>query len=149
MPDLSAAAVHKFWSEFHDKDVYHALAFLEGVEEWTVDGDTDFETAIQNLGNELDNIGTIEIEQEDNFIKLGAYIKSSRILRLLMAMDAANPGAASKILMHAEQKSKAKDAVANYFLSRNVAFERMRLISRIFSEKRLKIVQSALESHHD
>jgi intracellular multiplication protein IcmW len=142
-------AVHEFWHQFQDKDVYRAIAFLEGVEDWTVDGDPEFETAIQELGTELDNIGTIEIEQEDNFIKLGAYIKSGRVLRILMAMDAANPGAASKILMQAEKKAKEKDQVANYFLARNVAFERMRLIGRIFSDKRLKLVQKALENHHE
>ena len=60
MPDLSMKAVHEFWHQFQDKDVYRAIAFLEGVEDWTVDGDPEFEAAIQEMGTELDNIGTIE-----------------------------------------------------------------------------------------
>lgn len=149
MPDLSLEAVHKFWSEFQDKDVYHALTFLEGVEEWTADGDPKLEAGLKSLGDELEDIGNIELEQEDNIITLGAYIKSCRILRILMCMDQAQPGSASKILMHAEKKAKEKDDVANYFLARNVAFERMRLIGRIFSPERLEIVKKALENYHE
>ena len=145
MPNLSAKTIHKFWKEYDDPSLYRVIAFLEGVEDWTLDGHPEVEKSIDKLGEVLENIGNIDLQQEAAFVELVANIKSGRGLRILMCLDMAYPGAAAKVLMHAEENSKADDDTAGLFLRRNVVFERLRLLSRVFSPDRLKLVQKALE----
>jgi intracellular multiplication protein IcmW len=57
----------------------------------------------------------------------------------------AHPGSASKVLMYAEENSLSGQDAAGFFLKRNIVFERLRLLSRTFSEDRLKLVAEALE----
>ena len=145
MPDLSHAASLQYWFNYMDPMIYRVIVFLESVENWTLDGNTLLEEKIQQLGNELDDIEKIDLsilEHENLFINVLANIKSSRGLRLLQAIDAVHPGSASRVLMHAEETFSSE---ANFFLKRNIAFERLRLIARIFSAQRLKLVTHALE----
>jgi intracellular multiplication protein IcmW len=83
--------------------------------------------------------------QEDKFIRLVGNIKSGRGLRLLQAIDTVHPGSASKVLIHAEETSVFAQDPAGFFLKRNIVFERLRLLSRVFSEYRLKLVSRAIE----
>lgn len=145
MIDLSHKAVHQFWSSFPDDTIYRVIACMEGMESWTADGDPGLEKALVDLGKELVNIEKIDLKQEDNLINLGAYLKMGRNLRILMALDQAYPGSASKILMHAEKITKSNKDSAGLFLRRNLVFERLRLISRTFSPQRIKMVQQCLE----
>ncbi|MBV53748.1 MAG: phosphoesterase [Coxiellaceae bacterium] len=145
MPDLSHAAVHQFWKEYDDPYLYRVIAFMEGVEDWTSDGEPAIEEALQQLGTALDDLGNIELQQEDDMIQLVASLKTGRGLRLLMALDMAYPGAAAKVLMHAEKETKNEKDTAGVFLKRNVIFERLRLMGRIFSAERRELIQKALE----
>ena len=149
MPDFSHAAVHQFWKDFQDPSIYRVIAFMEGVEDFTLDGDPDLEPAILELGNTLDNIGNIDLQQENLMVRLLAHIKTGRGLRLLMSLDMAYPGAAAKVLMRAEELSKANNHDAELFLRRNVVFERLRLLGRVFGKDRLQLVQKAIEESDD
>lgn len=144
MVDLSHEAVHQFWRDYPDPMIYRVVAFMEGVEQWALDGDPALEAAIAKLGEELDKVGNYELGQKDEFIKLATFIKAARNLRLLQALDTAHPGAASKLLMHAEENSKSVDDVAGLFLRRNIVFERLRLLGRIFGSDRLTLIMKAL-----
>ncbi|MDF3054694.1 MAG: icmW [Gammaproteobacteria bacterium] len=145
MPDMSLKATHKFWNEYNDPSVYRVLTFMEGVETWTLDGDPTLEEALQKLGNVLDNIGAVDLKEEDRIIEVAAHIKATRNLFLLQTLDTAHPGAASKLLMYAEQNSRSQKDVAGLFLRRNIVFERLRLLSRIFSEERFAMVAKLFE----
>lgn len=145
MPDLSLEAAHNFWHSYQDPIIYRVVSFMEGVEDWTLDGDPALEAAINRLGQALEDIGGIDLQQEDNFIKLAAYIKASRNLRLLQCLDTAHPGAASKLLMHAESTSSSSEDVSGLFLRRNIVFERLRLLTRVFSPDRFALVIKVLE----
>lgn len=148
MPDLSQTASAQYWFEYVDPMIYRVITFMEGVEDWTLDGNPELEAAIKKLGDELDNIQNVDINtlnQEENFIRLAANIKSGRGLRLLQAMDVVHPGSASRILIHAEENSTDPDDPASFFLKRNITFERLRLLGRVFSDYRLKLVARALE----
>lgn len=148
MPDLSHEAAAQYWFEYVDPMIYRVVTFMESVEDWTLDGNPELEQAINQLGKELDNIDSIDMNmlgQEDNFIRLVGNIKSGRGLRLLQAIDSVHPGSASKILIHAEETSATPQDPAGFFLKRNIVFERLRLLSRVFSEYRLKLVARALE----
>lgn len=148
MPDLSHEASLKFWHDYPDPMIYRVISFMESVEDWTLDGHPELELAITQLGQELDDIANINFNvlgQEEKFIRLVGNIKTSRGLRVLQAMDTVHPGSASRVLMHAEQTSFGGNDPASAFLKRNIIFERLRLLSRVFSEERLKLVARALE----
>ncbi len=148
MPDLSHEAAAQYWSDYIDPMIYRVITFMESVEEWTLDGDPQLEQAIAQLGRELDDIAQVDLgllSQEDAFIRLVGNIKSSRGLRLLQALDTAHPGSASKILIHAEETTTGPHDAAGFFLKRNIVFERLRLLGRVFSDYRLQLVSRALE----
>lgn len=148
MPDLSHKASAQYWYEYIDPMIYRVITFLESVEEWTLDGDANLEKAMEELGRQLDDIEKIDLNmlgEEDIFIRLIANIKSSRGLRLLQAIDQVHPGSASRILVHAEGINSGGNDPASFFLKRNIAFERLRLLSRVFSGYRLKLITRALE----
>jgi intracellular multiplication protein IcmW len=145
VPDLSNQGVHQFWREYQDPSIYQVICFMESVENWTKDTHHDFDAAITQLGLTLDNLGSIELTAEDDIIKLCAAIKTGRCLRLLMALDMAHPGAAYKVIMHAENTSESEEDISGIFLLRNTAFERLRIMSRVFSAERFKLVTTAIE----
>lgn len=148
MPDLSHKASAEYWNDYVDPMIYRVITFMESVEDWTLDGDPELEAAIEKLGKELDDIESIDLStlgQEEKFIRIVGNIKSGRGLRLLQAIDTVHPGSASKILIHAEETSTSIYDPAGFFLKRNIVFERLRLLARVFSEYRLKLVSRALE----
>lgn len=145
MPDISNKASHEFWKGFQDPMIYRVISFLESMEDWCRDGDPELESAMMELGATLEDVGNIDLGLENNLIDLLAFIKSGRGLRLLMCLDTAYPGAAARILMKAEEVTKSQRDNAGFFLRRNVVFERLRLLGRVFHPDRLKLVQQALE----
>jgi intracellular multiplication protein IcmW len=145
MPDLSNATVHSFWHEYPDPMIYRVISFMEGVEDWTLDGNPSLEEAMVRLGIALDDIGNIDLQKEDDLIQVATYIRAGRFLRLLQSLDSAHPGAASKLLTHAEEISTSNEDVPGIFLRRNIVFERLRLLSRVFSKDRFQLVLKALE----
>jgi len=149
MPDLSHEGAHKFWKEYPDPMIYRVVAFMEGVESWTLDGNAELEKAIAALGEALDHVGNYNIGNEDDFIQLACHIKSARNLRLLQALDSAHPGAASKLLIHAEEASQRPDDIPGLFLRRNIVFERLRLLGRVFAHDRFALILKALESESE
>ena len=149
MPDLSAEGSAQFWYDYIDPMIYRVVTFMEGVEDWTLDGDPKMEEAINRLGNVLDDVGNVDLKQEDDFIKVCTYIKAGRGLRLLQSLDTAHPGAASKLLMHAEEVTISSDDVPGLFLRRNIVFERLRLLGRVFAPERFELIMNALENDHE
>ncbi len=147
MPDFNHKSVHEFWHGYQDQTIYRVVCFMEGVEDWTLDGDPEFEAALSRLATTLDDIGNIDLQLEEKMLELLAFTKTGRGLRLLMTLDMAYPGAAAKILMHAEKVSKSDRDVPGFFLRRNIVFERLRLLGRVFSAERTQLVLNALEEH--
>lgn len=145
MPNFDPQAVHDFWNQFQDPTIYRVISFMEGVEDWTADGDPDLEAGMKKLGDALDDVGNIDLQLEKEMIQLCAHIRTGRYLSLLMALDTAYPGAAAKVLMHAEEITESTSDLAGMFLRRNIVFERLRLISRVFGPDRFKLITKALE----
>ncbi len=145
MPDLSHSAVHQFWKNYQDSTIYRVISFMEGVENWTHDDNPELEDSLKELGKALDNIENVELQQEQGVVELVTHIKTGRGLRLLMCLDNAHPGAAAKVLMYAEEHTQSDQDNSGVFLRRNIVFERLRLLSRVFAPDRLKLVLKALE----
>jgi len=148
MPQLDLPSSHEFWRNYNDPMIYRVIAFMESVEGWTLDGDPGLEEAIQQFGENLDKLSRFELGKEEQFITLCAHIKTSRILRILQAIDTIDPGSASKVLMYAEENNTPDNILAGLFLRRNIVFERLRLLARVFSTERFNLILKALEQEH-
>lgn len=145
MPDITNKAAHEFWHAYRDPMIYRVVSFMESVEDWTLDGDPQLESALKKLGTALDDIGQIDLQQEEKFVSLLAYIKAARMLQIMQLLDTAYPGAASKILMYAEQNTLSADDVQGLFIRRNVVFERLRLLARVFLPERIATIIKVME----
>lgn len=145
MLKLDLQAAHEFWNQFNDPMIYRVVAFMESVEDWTKDGDPKLEAAIDKLAEALDTLSTFKVSEEENFIKLATFLKMPRLLRILQTVDTIEPGSASKLLMYAEEKSPSNTLIA-LFLRRNIVFERLRLLTRVFSPARFSLILRALEN---
>ncbi|WP_218814428.1 type IVB secretion system protein IcmW [Rickettsiella endosymbiont of Dermanyssus gallinae] len=148
MPDLSHKGSHLYWKQYQDPMIYRVLSFMESVEQWTKDGDSSLEAALTQLGQEIDELDKVDLDKlgrQALFIRLGNHLGMTRTLRLLQALDTSHPGSAAKLLIHAEETSDNPEDEAGLFLRRNIAFERLRLLARVFSQDRLSLVLKALE----
>lgn len=146
MPKLDLDGAHDFWKNYDDPMIYRVVAFMETAEAWTLDGNPALEQKMSELGTTLDALTSFELGKEDHFLTVCSHIRSSRILRLLQAIDTIDPGSASKLLMYAEEHNNPENAMAGLFLRRNIVFERLRLLSRVFSPERFDLVIKLLES---
>jgi intracellular multiplication protein IcmW len=148
MPKLDLQAAHEYWKNYEDPMIYRVIAFMETAEGWTLDGDPDLEKALDTLGDNLELLTRFELSKEDEFVNLCCHIKTARILRLLQAIDTIDPGSASKLLMYAEEHNAPDNLYAGLFLRRNIIFERLRLLGRVFAPERFDLVLKALEQEH-
>ena len=148
MPKLDLLSSHEFWKSYDDPMIYRVVAFMETVENFTLDGTPALEAVIDKLGDALDGVTNFDLSKEENFIALCTHLKSSRILRILQAIDTIDPGSASKVLMYAEEHNNSDHLMAGLFLRRNIAFERLRLLSRVFSQERFNMVLKLMEQDH-
>jgi intracellular multiplication protein IcmW len=145
MPKLDLPSSHEFWKNYDDPMIYRVISFMETVEDFTFDGNPALEEAMKKLGEALDELTSFELGQEEEFVSVCSHIKTSRILRLLQAIDTIDPGSASKLLMYAEENNTPENIMAGLFLRRNIVFERLRLLARVFSPERLDMVLKVLE----
>jgi len=148
MPKLDLLASQEFWKNYDDPMIFRVISFMETVEDFTLDGTPALEQGINKMGEGLDALSSFELGKEDQFISLCAHIKTSRILRLLQSIDTIDPGSASKLLMYAEENNSPENTMAGLFLRRNIVFERLRLLARVFSNERFSLVLKILEQDH-
>lgn len=152
MPDLHLDSVHAFWDSYDRKTLYRVIVNLEKVENWVVDNESDVEMALLELGYTIDSMNYFDLAgHEDKFLRVLANICASRSVRLLQALDIAKSGFASRLLMHAEEigddkKNTPGNNYAKLFLTRNLVFEKLQLLSRIFSQQRMSLILKAMES---
>lgn len=144
---LELSSAHEFWKNYDDPMIYRVIAFMETAELWTLDGNPSLETTLAKLGDALDSLTSFELGKEEEIVSVCAHLRTSRILRFLQAIDTIDPGSASKVLMYAEENNTPSHIMANLFLRRNIVFERLRLLARIFSNERIELMLKLLE--HD
>ena len=154
MPDLHLDSVHAFWDSYDRRTLYRVIVGLERVEHWVLDGEPAVDVALIRLGEVMDQGHSVDLTEEAKIIRTLINSRASRALRLLQAMDIAKPGSASQILMFAEEaassaEGKIPDPLAQLFLRRNLVFERLQLLSRIFANQRVTLVLKALEQQSE
>lgn len=151
MPDLHVDAIHAFWDSYDRRTLYRVIVSIERMETWAVDQEPEVELAIIELGRAIDFAHDIDFSgQEATIIRILANTRASRAMRILQALDMAKPGTASQLLMYAEDVGadhggKVGDRHAKLFLQRNLVFERLQLLSRVFAPQRVSLVIKSLE----
>ena len=149
MPDLSTEGVHAFWYDYDKRTLYRIVTSMEGIEDWVSDDDPRVDTALKQLGEQLDLAESFDMQDEAVVIKLLSNIHAGRALRLMQYLDVTKPGTASKLLIFAEEQTNDKsnkNRYADLFLKRNLAFERLQLLGRVFAPERINLVLKALET---
>jgi intracellular multiplication protein IcmW len=154
MPDLHLDAVHAFWDSYDRRTLYRVIVALERVESWVLDDIPEIDAAIVRLGEVLEVSHDFEFSQEAKLIRVLACTRASRALRILQSLDIAKPGTASQLLMFAEEASgseegKTPDKYAQLFLRRNLVFERLQLLSRVFAPQRVSLILGAMEQQSE
>lgn len=150
MPDLHLDSVHAFWDSYDRRILYRVIVAIERVESWVLDGHPTFEQALIRLGEVLEVTPDFTLSEEAKLIRVLASTHASRALRLLQAIDIKKPGTAPQLLMYAEEASagserKGPDPYAKIFLRRNLVFERLQLLARVFAPQRISLVLKAVE----
>lgn len=145
MPDLSPQAVQSFWQEKHDYALFRIIMSMESVEEWCLDKDPEYEQALLRFTNSIEALKEFQLADEDKLIQILISLKASRAFRILQHFDGLLPGTASKLLVFAEVASNNPEDVPGFFLNRNLVFERLQLLGRIFARERFRLVMNALE----
>lgn len=151
MPDLRNEAIHAFWDNYDRRTVYRIIVALEKVEAWSADRSPKVQALLEELGNVLDKVSQFNLPDESKLITLLAHISAGKALCLLQAFETLKTGTASRLLMYAEEHSEGpkQDPDARLFLKRNLIFERLQLLSRLFSPQRMALILRALERLHD
>ena len=149
MPDLHHDAVHAFWDSYDRRTLYRVVVALEKMEHWRLDSVPEIEAALMKLGEQIDLGDPAEELDESKLIRILTNTGSPRAFRLLQSIDMLKPGTASNMLMQAEElsnKAENSDETAKLFLRRNLVFERLQLLSRLFSPNRIFLILHALEN---
>ena len=154
MPDLHLDALNAFWDSYDRRTLYRVIVALERVEYWMLDSIPAVEAALIQLGEAMDQASGFELTAEAKVVRVLANSRASRALRILQALDIAKPGSASQLLMYAEEAStegegKIPDRCAQLFLRRNLVFERLQLLSRVFAPQRISLILKALEQQSE
>ena len=143
MPDLSHESALDFWKTFMGGSVAHIIQFIEHTEDWVQLSEEDL-TALDEFGRYLDNVTSDTSMNEKDIAEVCAKLHLSQKLRIMQAVDAVSPGFATRMITAAEKNALSSE-LSKMFLQRNLIFERMRIISRVFSKSRLQLVQKLYE----
>ncbi|NBW56331.1 hypothetical protein EBR43_00820 [bacterium] len=145
MPDLSLESVHAFWHEYDHRILYRIVCSLEASEDW-IPEDPALDELIRDLGDVIDSTSSFSTLSQEIVINLLTSIKFTQALRIMHSIETKNPGFVSGLLIWAEeQKQKNPESQSAVFLKRNIIFERLQLLSRIFSQERINLLNRAQE----
>lgn len=146
MPDLSHETVHAFWHEYDPYILYKVVCSFEESETW-IQYDERTQTLVSDLGDVLDKVANFDFLRQETLIELLTSIKFSQALRVMQFMETKSPGIIAKLLMWADGKKRdnQSDQRIDAFLRRNLIFERLQLLARVFSKERLDLLSKSIE----
>lgn len=146
--DVSTEAAHQFFRE-RDPALEKAVLGMESVESWTRDGTEPVQVTLQRLADRVEMIDMQDLDPElhNKLIVMLGYISSGKAIKLLMWIEQSSPNFVAKTLAEAQMLAvldKVNEGAARLFVERFEVLERLHLLSSIFAEERLEIVQRVL-----
>ena len=145
MAKLDHDSSRVFWQSFMGGSVYPVIEFIEETEDWIKLDHPDIDSALDELGTYLDAPPEKVAFDHLDLVRICATLHLSQKLRIMQIVDQISPGTATKMISTAEEHTES-DELAKIFLARNIQFERMRILIRVMSPKRIKMVQEIYES---
>lgn len=159
---LSQDDVNKWLSQF-DKGTQNTLNYLSEIEDWTIDDDSDVQSAFKEIHNllETDSPSTTEVLGVDwlsNFpisdlVKLQGQVSYKRAIKLFGDVCYLSAEKAQEMLVQHNLVRSDDDAalkVSSLTLSRRIMIlVRLKLIQRIFNDERHQKVINAIQSQFD
>jgi intracellular multiplication protein IcmW len=145
MADLSHKSSVEFWQSFMNGAVYPIIEFIEGTEHFAEEHNANLTEDLERVGHFLGSATALADGSEEYLVKVCAPIYLSQKLRIMQLADALSPGCATRMIKKAEEKAL-EDKSCEIFLKRNLLFERLRIVSRIFTEERIQLVQGLYEA---
>lgn len=147
--DVSTEGAHAFFKE-RDPSLVDAIASMERVESWTKDRFENVQATLQQLADRVEYLDMDDIQgaQHNKLIILMGYISSGKAIKLLMWIEHNSPNFVAKTLAEAQMLSaldKLNEGAARLFVERFEVLERMHMLSRVFSDERLRMVQRVLK----
>ena len=146
--DMSAQSAHAFFAE-RDPALEKAIIGMEACESWTKDRIDTVQQALQGFADRVEEFDLQNIPQELNnrLIVMLGYISTGKAIKLLMWIDQTAPNFVARTMAEAQMLSvldKVNEEAARLFIERFMVLERLHLLSRVFSEDRLQIVERVL-----
>lgn len=141
MPDLSKETVHAFWHEYDATILYKIVCSFEESETWVVYNE-ETQQIITDLGDVLEKTSDFSFLKEETLVKLLTVIKFSQALRIMQYLETKSGGMIARLLMWADEKERNNQADHHIktFLRRNLIFERLQLLARVFSKERVDLL---------
>lgn len=147
-PDVSQESTYAFFAE-RDPALAKAIQGMESCESWTRDRIETVQVALQNFADrieefELDNLSS---DLHSRMIVLLGYISSGKAIKLLMWIDQCSPNFVARTLAEAQMLAvidKTNEEASRLFIERFEVLERLNMLSRVFAEDRLAVVERVL-----
>lgn len=152
--DLSTEGVRNYLASC-DPGIEKAVRSMEAAESWTMDRVPRIQEQLEALGvrieSDLDD-GKIDFNNiseplHNELIVLSGYVSSGKALRLLLWIDQSFPDFVARTLVQAQYVSVNPDLnpeSCRLLVERFQVLERMHLLSRVFAEPRLSMVQDVI-----
>lgn len=130
------------------------LQTMEAVEDWVVQGTPDVEKAMQRLANAINQHGNSRIigKISADLLFVLAYAKTGRAMHMLSYLDNKFQGSGLRIVQAAASMAKLDEmesAEGRLMVERLEILRRIRHLSAIFSQSRLRFVIKALQEVND
>jgi len=138
--NLRENVVSDYWRT-RDKRMQIILEWMEGMEEWRLDGDQDFSRSLLELQPKLEGAsrgGMLDIS--DDFLKVMAYMSASRAMRLMEWMDGKFEKSLSVEYVQLAQDYAAENPTHQLMLDRLRALHSVSLLGKVFSPQRTQII---------
>lgn len=146
--DLSQESSDAFFSE-RDPALAKAIQGMESCESWTRDRVDSVQNALQNFADHVEDfdLDNIPNDLHNRLIILLGYISSGKAIKLLMWIDQCSPNFVARTLAEAQMLAvidKPNEEASRLFIERFEVLERLNMLSRVFAEDRLSVVERVL-----
>ena len=148
LSNFSSEQAKQYWQQFPDPTVQQIIKAMESVEHWITGHSPETEQGLSQLGKSIESFKTapiLEFNYQEEIITILANIKTGRCIYLLHELEQCYPGITAKLISYAQEHCEYVGDPMSVFLRRNIVFERLRIINRILSPKRIELIINALE----
>lgn len=149
---LDEQSIHERW-ESSDRKLSSVIADMEKCEDWAFEFDESNSAKFKSLCYQLEFVvSRITLRDiEVPLIRLMAYCKSGRFFHICEALEKRFSGSVIRMLQTAAKRDEESDFIDSHkqlMLDRYYTLKRFSLLTRVFSQTRLRFVYKILKEVH-